>query len=723
VPLIFGSPARAWPELARRKPKTPIDARRANLSPHLADLSAHRQADKQAMCIRLLRARVPAVGMAVVALTLVLSPAMRSWAAPSPSQPGGSVVSLNDATVGSNVGQFQYSGAWQSSTGSGKYLGDDHYTSRTGDRFTVALDGVGIRLYGSTASHHGIADVTVDSMASVSVDFYSASRQDQAILWSSPVLTAGRHTVTVSDSGRRNANSTGSVITADRLDVITAPIDQPSGVTVNDGTVGGAINQFSYGGAWRGSTGDPGEYLGDDHYSDSVGSSYRLQYYGTQARIFGAVAPWHGVATASVDNQSATPFDQYAPSRRDQVLLWTTPVLPLGIHTIVVQVTGTHSSASAGNVVTVDRADILTSQPTATPPPAPSPSPSPAPTGALTRCGTGLCLDGIPYRFTGVNAYELATQWGSNVGCGQQVDDLDGFFTSLRPHTLTRVAAEQQQAYNPTTHALDFSALDRVVQAAQRHGQKLILTLGNEWAGCDEGIRKDQAWYDGGYRTVRNDRGVTPLSYLDYMNRIVSHYKDSPAIGMWELVNEPEAPMCASGFVGDACAGQFTCPSDAATSLRDFFDVAGASLKRIDPMHLLISGTIGDAWQCGTTGADYATVHASTYIDIGSYHDYGSDNAPMPGDSVNGLATRLHQMLRLGKPLVVEEAGILAATAGNCVNPDVRSDQMSAKLDAFFSAGGTGYLAWNWAPTAPSSCDHTITSSDPLYVLLRDYPL
>src|ERR1700722_12793304 len=54
----------------------------------------------------------------------------------------------------------------------------------------------------------------------------------------------------------------------------------------------------------------------------------------------------------------------------------------------------------------------------------------------VTANGTGLMLNGQPYQFTGVNAYNLGTYPGSNAGCGSEEANLDAFFSKLRPNSL-----------------------------------------------------------------------------------------------------------------------------------------------------------------------------------------------------------------------------------------------------------------------------------------------
>jgi hypothetical protein len=150
--------------------------------------------------------------------------------------------------------------------------------------------------------------------------------------------------------------------------------------------------------------------------------------------------------------------------------------------------------------------------------------------------------------------------------------------------------------------------------------------------------------------------------------------------------------------------------------LRKFFDTVGAEVKTMDPYHLIASGTLSSA-QCGLSGGGYATVAASPYIDIMSFHDYGDETTPLP----QGLKKALRETHEANKVFVMDEAGINAGSA--CETTTRRRDQFKAKMDAQFSAGVTGFEAWNWELAAPGNCDFTITPDDPLMSLLRTYRL
>ena len=336
------------------------------------------------------------------------------------------------------------------------------------------------------------------------------------------------------------------------------------------------------------------------------------------------------------------------------------------------------------------------------------------PRGFVIRHGARLYLDGRPYRFTGVAAYELATWWAVNRGCGAQVNDLNGFFASLRPGSMVKISAFQALAVNVKTRAIDFRPLDRVVRAAERHGQKLIMSLSVQQGDCDDGHWKGSSWYSSGYRRAFNDdgAGLSRRSFVDWMRLIVRRYRKSPAIGMWQLVGEPEASDCA-GATGRACYGRARCPAGAAAVLRRFFDVVGGELKRIDPRHLLGTGTLSRL-QCGWSAGGYRRILQSPAIDVANYHDYGNDSTALPTDLRRAIA----DAAAAGKPFVMDESGI-AAGGGDCRTIGSRRTLMRAKLVAGLAAGMSGFVTWNWEPRPSPGCSMAIAPNDPLLGVLR----
>jgi hypothetical protein len=327
------------------------------------------------------------------------------------------------------------------------------------------------------------------------------------------------------------------------------------------------------------------------------------------------------------------------------------------------------------------------------------------------------------YHFVGVDAYEAATDWGTNAGCGADLSDaqMNQLFSSLPPNSLVRFWAFQgTMATNINTHQLDWGPLDRVFAAAAANHQRLIVVLTDQGGTCDGGHWQDPSWYEGGFKSVFNDptttdgRGLTPLSYWQYLQEIVSRYASSPALGMWEPISEAEASTCAPQFQPTNCSGNQTCPNEAvaASALRYFFDTVGAEIHTLDPNHLVESGLLGGG-QCGTQGSDYQYVSASPGINVLSYHDYYGASV-LGGDQWNGLAVRLVQSRTIGKPIIAGEMGIPAGAAPGCMSDAARNATLIAKDQAQLQAGSSGMLVWDWVPSATGSCSTDVAPTDPI---------
>jgi mannan endo-1,4-beta-mannosidase len=337
--------------------------------------------------------------------------------------------------------------------------------------------------------------------------------------------------------------------------------------------------------------------------------------------------------------------------------------------------------------------------------------------------GIQLFLNGSAYRFTGVDAYEGATQWSTNAGCGGQLSDaqLDQLFTSMPPNSMIRIWAFQGTiATDKETHRLDWGPLDRVVTAAAAHHQRVILALTDQGGTCDGGHWQDPSWFSGGFRTVYNSpsttdgKGLTPLSYWMFLQAIVEQFKNAPGLGMWEPISEAEASTCAPQYQPLQCSGHQTCPDEAtaASALRYFYDTVGDKIHLLDPRHPVENGLLGGG-QCGTQGADYQYVSASPGIDVLSYHDYWGSSL-VGGDRWNGLAVRLAQSMALAKPIIAGEAGLNAGSGAGCMTDSTRNRIMVDKKAAQFRGGSSGFLVWNWVPDVSSACSYDVTPDDPL---------
>lgn len=413
------------------------------------------------------------------------------------------------------------------------------------------------------------------------------------------------------------------------------------------------------------------------------------------------------------------------------------------------------------------------------------------PAGYVTRVGTKLYLDGAPYRFTGMNVYQLntITMTAADLAAMQGAKGLRSWFS---------------QQLGVTGGVLDWTAFDRTLALVKAAHMKIIVTLGNnspvyencaqpqttlsvasgvapgttaltvaavtyDWqTGVDALLKsgtnvqratlsaqtnaggttltvnpftpgfnfpigttvysgngyKDITWYQTGYKNT-----IFPgwpyddiLTYREWALSVVTRYKDHPEILMWQLINEAEA----SDYHGGDNYGGCTYPA-APDALAAFADDMGGRIKSIDPYHLVSLGTLGGN-HCGYADFNYRTIHASPYIDLCEYHDYGDITYAMPGDAVNGMQRRINQAGALNKPLFVGECGILAGdlTGSSVASYATRKAQMDAKMSAQFAAGVQGWLMWNYRDAAHGGSnvgrdDYDIGPADPAIALLAKY--
>ncbi|MGH3601391.1 MAG: hypothetical protein ACRDQH_14150, partial [Pseudonocardiaceae bacterium] len=165
-----------------------------------------------------------------LAVTAVAGLAMAGGAAGKPSHlvvkgqaaATSQTITVDDAIQGTGVDQFNYVGSdWGHAGGEGApanpYDGTNSWANAAGDKVTFTFVGTQIKFYGITDPGHGIGAISIDGGTPTNIDFYSAERTGNVLLWTSPVLPSGTHTLTLSWTGQKNAASTGTFITADRV--------------------------------------------------------------------------------------------------------------------------------------------------------------------------------------------------------------------------------------------------------------------------------------------------------------------------------------------------------------------------------------------------------------------------------------------------------------------------------------------------------------------------
>ncbi len=287
------------------------------------------------------------------AFWLVLSP--HGVAAPAePGGSGGTQTIVDGNEIGTGNDQFHYDANWGLTSGvPDMYAGTANHSQAAGATATFRFTGLQVSLHAVRDVDQGIMTVAVDGGTPQTVDNYSPTRDASGIVWNSPVLSRGTHTLTIVNTGQHNTASTGTNVTIDRADVT------PDNEVVIDGNVTGKGNDhFHYGPHWGLTTGVPDMFDGTANWSHVAGATATFRFTGTQVVLHAVRDPDQGVMTVAIDGGKPHSIDNYAPIRDAAGIVWTSPVLAAGPHTLTIVNTGRRNHASTGINITIDRADI-----------------------------------------------------------------------------------------------------------------------------------------------------------------------------------------------------------------------------------------------------------------------------------------------------------------------------------------------------------------------------
>jgi hypothetical protein len=258
----------------------------------------------------------------------------------------------NDTTVGPDY--VQYGANWGTTGGvSGTYNGTVDWSYTPGATSLIHFVGNQLTLYGIHDVDQGEFALSIDGSSPVTIDDYAATRNPNAALYTSPALDPGPHTATITVLSSKNSNSSGYHVALTRFDALQA--------TRQDAAATSGPATFSYGSGWGVTPGVSDMFNGTANWSFTAGSAMTITFAGTELGLHAVNDVDQGYLTVSVDGGTPTTIDDYAPIRDASGVVWTSPVLASGTHTITITATGTHDSRSSGNNIALDSVDVFTS--------------------------------------------------------------------------------------------------------------------------------------------------------------------------------------------------------------------------------------------------------------------------------------------------------------------------------------------------------------------------
>ncbi|MDZ4169825.1 MAG: SpoIID/LytB domain-containing protein [Coriobacteriia bacterium] len=234
------------------------------------------------------------------------------------------------------------------------YFKRQTYTDTKGAKLYFAFTGTGFDWIARVANTGGMARVTVDGKTPVTVDSYNAETEAGQIVHRVEGLPWGRHTVKIETLGTKRAESKGTRVAVDAIDVLGGPLTtlMPPMVRVQD-----TNPAVVYRGTWgaqpvRGASG------GYEKRASTRDASATVRFDGRGIRWMAAKGPDRGTATVHVDGKLRGTFDLYSTKTTAQQTIFRDLTLASGKHTIVVTVKGAKRSTSRGAWVGVDVFDV-----------------------------------------------------------------------------------------------------------------------------------------------------------------------------------------------------------------------------------------------------------------------------------------------------------------------------------------------------------------------------
>jgi hypothetical protein len=217
-------------------------------------------------------------------------------------------------------------------------------------------------------------------------------------------------------------------------------------------------------------------------------------------------------------------------------------------------------------------------------------------------------------------------------------------FNSVRlpmHYSLLTLAADQEPVPGQDTWKEDgFKRIDDLLAWTKANGMYLILDLhaapggqGNDLPIADRDPSKPSLW-----QSPENRRKVVAL-----WRKLAARYKDEPAIGAYDLLNEPNWDF--DGQYGPGGGGDHGCKDEKQAALWDYYKELTAAVREIDKRHMLILE--GNCW-----GNNYKGLPAAWDDNMAlSFHKYWNVN-----DEAS-ISTVLKLREETGLPLWLGESG------------------------------------------------------------------
>lgn len=268
------------------------------------------------------------------------------------------VTTVDDADIGTDMNQFQYTGWWQAETGiSTDYNGTEHWSNKgkwkdTPPSITLRFKGNKVEVFGKKENVGGIYKAVLDgdNANAVEIDTYNPTVQNQERLYMKEGLSEGEHTLTLTVLKKMNAMggtyenvNVGAVIDYAKVYAMEEVNPDKTYLKVIDDTdssTNSDMFKIQYkGSGWQSESGFPDLfYKGTDHYSNNADATYEMRFIGSSVEIIGSKNTAHADYTVFIDDKAVGEALAKLPSgaAQHQQSLFKKDDLTEGEHTLKV---------------------------------------------------------------------------------------------------------------------------------------------------------------------------------------------------------------------------------------------------------------------------------------------------------------------------------------------------------------------------------------------------
>jgi len=262
--------------------------------------------------------------------------------------------------------------------------------------------------------------------------------------------------------------------------------------TVDDKARGSGENQFEFAGTWVdcGGCAPAGTYQNGFRYAYTTGARVTFRFTGTKVKLFGVREKVGGIGGVTLDGQAEPDVDMYGPTSMP-ALIYESPMLASGSHTLVYTVLGKKNPASGSNTLTVDKAEVYggsSPTPDAGPPP-PPPSARKAPLfivsgPAFTTLGDVPKEDGPASWLAGNGNWSniAAGDWlGANPDVNTYPNKGDAWWDLALPMHVDGSGRSQTQDFNDVAGGLHDGDYRKNIASLKAFGiRKVIFRISHE---------------------------------------------------------------------------------------------------------------------------------------------------------------------------------------------------------------------------------------------------